>query len=105
MSRTKDIYIIVAGTARWRQREVGGRLVASCPALSIVVWGESEEDLRLQQAKAVVLTVLHLFENNLLKPFLEERGFSVQVTETVRRGFFGPPPRPLVHSALQHAYA
>ena len=109
---TKDVHIIVSGTARWRQRKVGEHLVARCQALRIIVWGESEEDLQLQQAKAVVLTVLYLFEKELLKPFLEERGFSVQVTESECRRFSrakhffrSPSPRPHVHSALQHAYA
>ena len=109
-------HILVAGTAVWRRREVDGHLIASCPSLRILVWGKTEKELEGKQHRAVILTLLYLHGQGILSSFLEERGFSVEVTEgsTLHLPSAGPsagdtpiqPPRgPHVHPFLQYDYA
>ena len=114
MTDSSVTHIVVTGTARWRRRSVDGYLMASCAALKILVWGESEEELESKQHHAVCMAILHLHSHGILEPFLEDRGFSVSVTEgSIGRdaieprspGHFPTRSGPHVHLPLKYAYA
>ena len=111
MIEDRVTHIVVSGTARWHRRSVAGHLIASCTALKILVWGESEEDLEAKQRQAVGLVVLHLYRHGTLESFLESRGFSVDVTEgIVARQIASGAPAPTTlgphfHFPLKHVYA
>ena len=112
MSSQTVTHIVVRGTAMWQQLHVGGYLVASCPSLNIVVWGESEAELEVKQYQAVGLVVLYLHSRSILESFLEARGFAVTVTEgsVVRQEAAGVkrwpvPSGPHLHLPLRHVCA
>ena len=106
--KAESTHIVVAGRSRWRRRRVERYLIASCPALNIVVWGETERELEVKQQQAVILTVFYLHGQGILRSFLEERGFSVEESTTTwaepSRPDAAPPRGPHVHSFLQYEY-
>ncbi len=108
--KMESTHIVVAGRSKWRLRKVDGYLIASCPALNIVVWGETKEELEVKQQQAVLLTLLYLHGQGILRSFLEKRGFSVNVSTTTTvwdESLYpdAPPRGPHVHPCLQYEYA
>ena len=79
MTEIQSTHVVVSGTTVWQRREVDGYLVASCPSLRILVWGETAKELEEKQQKAVILTIFYLYGQGILGSFLEKRGFSVEV--------------------------
>ena len=65
--------------ALWARYLCNTTLVASCPSLRILVWGETEKELEEKQQKAVILTIFYLYGQDILVSFLEKKGFSVEV--------------------------
>ena len=103
-------HIVISGTAHWRRRSVAGYWVASCAALKVLVWGESEEDLAAKQLQAVGLAIQHLYSQDILESFLTDRGFEVSVTKgtMMQQVSSGMPPQalgPAFYLPLNHVYA
>ena len=77
------MHITISGTAFLKQRQVDGYVVASCPELRIFLAAKSQDDLKEKMRGAMALLITHLTDHDILRPFLEARGFVVTETPII----------------------
>ena len=103
---TRPPRIIIKGTVAWLVRsdpEAG--LIAVCPLLRLVAWGDTEDRLRSCAEESVALLFGHLSEHGVLESFATEKGFQVEMDYPVIPTLAKAPGDPIIgiHSFMRAA--